>query len=179
MNPAGPFLFDTSAESWLSREPRGRRWLLHYSRRHLVYVSAVTVMERLTGFGMALAQATPERAGWIRSMRESYDQTPARVLPVHHSVAQAAAELLCLVPIPPSPPVLAHRRAESKSSRMARWRFDVLIAATALAQGLPLVHNNARDFEALGSALARHPERLDVLGAMPPLLRCTDLSASP
>jgi predicted nucleic acid-binding protein len=174
VNPEGPFLFDTSAESWLSRDPAGRQWLLQYSRRHLVYVSAITVMERLTGFGIALAQATPERAGWIRSMRDSYDQTPARVLPVHHAVARAAAELICLAPDAPSPPVSAHRRAESRAGRVARWRFDVLIAATSLVQGLPLVHNNARDFEALREALARRPERFPGLSAMP-LLRCTDL----
>ena len=174
MNPEGPFLFDTSAESWLSRDPAGRQWLLQYSRRHLVYVSAITVMERLTGFGIALAQATPERAGWIRSMRDSYDQTPARVLPVHHAVARAAAELICLAPDAPSPPVSAHRRAESKAGRIARWRFDVMIAATSLVQGIPLVHNNARDFEALREALAGHPERFPGLGAMR-LLRCTDL----
>jgi len=174
VSPDGPFLFDTSAESWLSREPDGRQWLLHYSRRHLVYVSAVTVMERLTGFGSALAQATPERAGWIRSMRDSYDLTPARVLPVHYATAWAAAELICLVPVPPSPPVSAHRRAETKSSRMARWKFDVLIAATSLVQGLPLVHNNPRDFEALRESAAAHPRRFPGLGSIR-LFRCTDL----
>lgn len=175
MSPDGPFLFDTSAESWLARDPAGRQWLLAYSQRHLVYVSAVTVLERLTGFGMALAQATPERAGWIRSLRDLYDQTPARVLPVHHGVAQAAAELNCLVPIPPSPPMSAHRRTESRGTRTARWRFDVLIAATSLIQGLPLVHNNPRDFEALRDAIAEHPGRFARLAPMP-LLRCTELS---
>lgn len=167
-------MFDTSAESWLSREPDAREWLLQYSRRHLVYISAVTVLERLTGFGLAMAQATPERAVWIRSLRDVYDQTPARILPVGHAVARAAAELMCLAPHPPSPPVSAHRRTESKSSRTARWRFDVLIAATSLVHGLPLVHNNGRDFEALREALVNHPDRFPGLNPIA-MLRCTDL----
>lgn len=174
MNSPGPFLFDTSAESWLSREASGREWLLQYSRRHLVYISVVTVLERLTGFGLAIARATPERAVWIRSLRDAYDQTPARILPVQHAVARAAAELMCLVPVPPSPPVSAHRRTESRASRVARWRFDVLIAATSLVQGLPLVHNNARDFEALRDASVNHPDRFPGLDSMA-LLRCKDL----
>ncbi len=174
MNPEGPFLFDTSAESWLSREPAGRQWLLQYARRHLVFVSAVTIMERVTGFGIAMAQASPERAEWIRLMRDSYDQNPARVLPVHHGVAWAAAELICLVPSPPSPSVSAHRRTESKASRIARWRFDVLIAATSLVQGFPLVHNNPRDFEQLAETIATNAERFPGLGPMT-VLRCTKL----
>jgi hypothetical protein len=50
----GPFLFDTSAESRLARDPAGSRWLFQYASRYLVYVSAVTVLECLTGFGLAI-----------------------------------------------------------------------------------------------------------------------------
>ena len=57
---------------------------------------------------------------------------------------------------------------------MARWRFDAMIAATAPVWGLPLVHENARDFEAIHRAAARHPERLPGLGELA-LIRCTSL----
>lgn len=143
---SGPFLFDTSAESWLAREPAGQRWLLQYASRHLVYVSAVTVLERLTGYGLAIDQAPPGRVRILTTMRDAYDQNPGRILPVHQGVAWAAAEILRLLPAPPSPAITSHRRMESKATRVARWRFDVIIAATALVWGLPLIHDNARDF---------------------------------
>ncbi len=51
---AGPFLFDTSAESWLGRagEPEVLEWMREYLLRHEVHVSAVTVMERVRGHGL-------------------------------------------------------------------------------------------------------------------------------
>jgi hypothetical protein len=66
---SGPFLFDTSAESRLAQESVGRRWLGQYASHHLVYVSAVTVMERLTGFGMAIDQAAADRVAALAAMR--------------------------------------------------------------------------------------------------------------
>lgn len=173
----GPVVFDTSAESWLARESAGRRWLRQYASRHLVYVSAVTVMERLTGYGLAIDQAPPDRVGILTAMRDAYDQNPNRVLPFNQGVAWAAAEILRLLPAPPSPAINSHRHMESKATRVARWRFDVMIAATALVWGLPLIHENVRDFEAIRQAAARHPERLPGLGDLA-LIRCTSLVSS-
>lgn len=170
----GPFLFDTSAESWLARDPAGRRWLLQYARRHLVYVSAVTVLERLTGYGLAIDQAAPDRVRILTAMRDAYDQNPSRVLPVHQGVAWVAAEILRLLPAPPSPAMASHRHRESKATRVARWRFDAIISATALVWGLPLIHENDRDFEAVRRAIAEHPERLPGLGDLA-LIRSTSL----
>jgi len=48
--PLGPFVFDASAESWLARSesPEVQHWLVSFLERHPTYVSAVTVIERLT-----------------------------------------------------------------------------------------------------------------------------------
>jgi hypothetical protein len=63
---------------------------------------------------------------------------------------------------------------ESKATRLARWRFDVIIAATTLVWELPLIHENSIDFEAVRQAVARHPERLPGLGDLV-LIRCAPL----
>ena len=133
-------------------------------------------MERLTGYGLAIDQADTDRVGILTAMRDAYDQNPNRVLPVHQGVACAAAEILRLLPAPPSPAITSHRRMESKATRLARWRCDVIIAATALVWGLPLIHENSIDFEAIRQALARHPERIPGMGDLV-LIRCTSLTA--
>ncbi len=40
---------------------------------------------------------------------------------------------------------------------MNRWRFDAMIACTALVSGLPLVHNTPADFEAVRTAIELSP----------------------
>jgi len=49
---------------------------------------------------------------------------------------------MALLPQAPSPPRRGHRMAESRQDRLSRWRFDIMIAATALVHRLPLIHNN-------------------------------------
>jgi predicted nucleic acid-binding protein len=46
---------------------------------------------------------------------------------------------------------------ESRQERLVRWRFDAMIAATALVARMPLIHNNAGDFESIRSAIERFP----------------------
>jgi len=50
-----------------------------------------------------------------------------------------------------------------------------MIAATALVAGMPLVHNNAADFESIRSAIERSPERFPAPGSLE-LIRCTTLA---
>jgi hypothetical protein len=56
-------------------------------------------------------------------------------------------------------------------------RFDAIIAATALVNGLTLIHDNAGDFEAIRSAIERAPERFPGLGPLE-LIRCRSLAAT-
>ena len=160
LDPAwGPFLFDTSAESWLERnadQVRVQEWLDSYLARHEMHVSAITVLERVRGYA---------RLG-RRTEREAYLETLGRVWPVDTGVALATAEVLALVPEPPSAGKRTHRMVESRAGRMSRWRFDAMIACSALVTGLPLVHNNAADFETVRSAIELSPERFPGMGSL-------------
>jgi hypothetical protein len=78
------------------------------------------------------------------------------------------------LPDPPTPPRHSHHLAESRQERLARWRFDGMIAATALVVRMPLIHNNAADFEPVRSAIERSPERFPKLGPLE-LIRCASL----
>src|SRR5580692_7773709 len=158
---AGPFLFDTSAEGWLARnrDPRVASWLYTYLGLHQVSVSAVTVAERVRGYSMLWRRALPEAREFIEAARIAYLNQLANVLPVDSVVAVVTGEIMALVPEAPTPPRRSHRLAESRQERLARWRFDGMIAATALVAGMPLIHNNAGDFESIRSAIERAPER--------------------
>ena len=54
----------------------------------------------------------------------------------------------------------------SELERLRRWRFDILIAATALVAGLPLVHHNPEDFESLRRVVERWPDRFPGVGPL-------------
>lgn len=176
-----PFVFDTSAESWLARstEESVRAWFIAYMERHPVLISAVTVIERLSGYNSAMRQADSDDARIrLGQRRAGYVGNPNRVLPVDATVAAISAELLALVPDPPTPPRRTHRAAETRSDRQARWRFDCLVAATALANRIPLMHNNPEDFETLRMAIEIDPARLPGLGPLE-LFRCTRIAPWP
>ena len=176
--PRGPYVFDTCAESWLARSDSQevQSWLIGYLERYPLFVSAVTVIERLNGYNLALRKADGQKQDLLRQRRASYVGDPERVLAMDLSVAAIAAELLAWVPDPPSPPKRSHLGAESRAARLARWRFDVIVAATALANRLPVMHNNPEDFEALRMVLEINPERLDGVGPLD-LFRCTRIGS--
>jgi predicted nucleic acid-binding protein len=174
---AGPFLFDTSAEGWLARNasPGVVRWLYAYLGLHQVSVSAVTVTERIRGYSLLWRRSAPETRPRIEAARVAYLNQLGNVLPVDSAVAVVAGEIIALIPEAPTPPRRSHRLAESRQERLARWRFDGMIAATALVAGIPLVHNNASDFEAIRSAIELSPERFPGLGPLE-LIRCSLLA---
>jgi predicted nucleic acid-binding protein len=131
-----------------------------------MHVSAITVMERIRGFALLLQQAAPEQRGHIAMKRQVYLDSLGRVRPVDATVALYAAELSGLLPQPPSAPKRAHRVLEVRQERLVRWRCDILIAATALAASMPLVHHNPRDFETIRMAIETSPEKFPTLGPL-------------
>ncbi len=179
IDPAsGPFLFDTSAESWLARAvlPAASDWMRAYLSHHQVHVSAVTILERARGYSLLWRRAQdPARRAQIEAARIAYLGTLGRVWPLDSAVAVVSGEIMALLPDPPTPPRRSHQLAESRPERLSRWRFDCIIAATALVAGLPLVHNNADDFESIRSAIERSPERFPNLGPLQ-LMRCASLT---
>jgi predicted nucleic acid-binding protein len=164
----GPFVFDTSAESWLLRSdsPAVLDWLDRYRTRHPIYVSSATVLERVRGYNILWLRADPEKRTRIDVARLAYLDTLTSVLPVDSAVAVIAAEITTRVFDPPSPPRKSHQLSESRQDRLVRWRFDAMIAATAVVAGMPLVHNNARDFEAIRDVLGPSSDRRPQLGSL-------------
>jgi predicted nucleic acid-binding protein len=178
VHPAwGPFLFDTSAESWLARtqDPALQRWFAEYLSRHRIHVSAVTIVERIRGYALLSQRTRTERWEDIERGRIAYLAGLGRVWPLDGAIAVVAGEVGALLPNPPTSPRRAHRLVESRQDRLVRWRFDGMIAATALVAGMPLIHNNPADFESIRSAIERTPRRFPKLGPLE-LIRCASLA---
>jgi predicted nucleic acid-binding protein len=177
LNPAsGPFLFDTSAESWFGRGERSEalEWMRVYLSHHEIHISAVTVMERVRGYSLLWRRTEEGNRERIEAARVAYLTKLGRVLPLDTAIAAVAGEITALLPEPPTPPRRSHQLMESRQERLARWRFDGMIAATALVAQMPLIHNNASDFESIRSAIERAPERFPNLGPLE-LVRCASL----
>jgi len=178
INPtSGPFLFDTSAESWLARAGRSEVlfWMREYLSHHEIHISAVTVMERVRGYSLLWRRVEPGRRERIELARIAYLTKLGRVWPLDAAIAVVAGEIMALLPEPPTPPRRSHQLVESRQERLARWRFDGMIAATALVARMPLIHNNAGDFESIRGAIERSPERFPNLGPLE-LVRCASLA---
>ncbi len=174
---SGPFLFDTSAESWLARtrDSSASTWFGDYLAVHPVHVSAVTVLERVRGYALLWRHAPGTRKQEIEEARIAYLSELGRVWPLDRSMSVVAGEIMALLPHPPTAPRRRHQFVESRQERLVRWRFDCMIAATALVSGLTLIHNNAGDFESIRKAIETSPERFPSLGPLG-LIRCTSLT---
>lgn len=169
---AGPFVFDTSAESYLGPPPSHAEaeWLLRYAALFPVYVAVISVVERARGYFIARDRCTPPRRvdierymmDYVRSVRAS----PSRVLDLTGTIGLLSAQLMSMLPAPPSPPAHRHARTESRQDRLSRWRFDIMIAATALVHDMPLIHNNPQDFEPLRGLIEMVPERFPGVGPL-------------
>jgi len=172
IDPAsGPFLFDTSAESCLGHPQSAAEaeWVVTYSARFPMYVAVLTVVERARGYFMLIESAGPVRRVEVERNLLEYVHSfeiHSRALNLTVPIALLAAQLMSLCPHPPSPPRHSHQAIESRQDRLSRWRFDVMIAATALAHNLPLIHNNPQDFEPLRAVIERIPERFPGVGPL-------------
>src|ERR1019366_468244 len=131
---AGPFLFDTSAEGWLARNASADvvRWLYAYLGLHQFSVSAVTVTERIRGYGMLWRRSGAGARGRIEVARIAYLSQLGNVLPVDSAVAVVAGEIIALIPEAPTPPRRSHRLAESRQERLARRRVGGVFGGTAV-----------------------------------------------
>jgi predicted nucleic acid-binding protein len=177
IDPAdGPFLFDSSAESWLARTSQAAvlDWVRAYLLRYPFHVSAVTVLERTRGYSLLWHGADEKKRAHIESTRIDYLSTLGKVVPLDRTIAVIAGEIMAVLPDPPTSPRRSHRVSESRQERLARWRFDCMIAATALVADMPLIHNNAADFEPIRSAIEKSPGRFPNLGPLE-LIRCASL----
>lgn len=174
---SGPFLFDTSAESWFARQNAApaQDWWIRYLESHPVHVYAVTVFERVRGYALLAREAsTPSRLQQVERARLDYLADLGIVWPVEQAVASIAAEICALLRQPPTPPKRKHKFVESRQERLARWRADTMIAATALAADMLLIHNNAADFETIRGSIEQDPVRFPGLGPLK-LIRCSSV----
>ena len=173
---SGPFLFDTSAEGWFARQKtaHAQEWMMKYLERHPIHVSAITVFERVRGYALLARDGSSSKRQAVERARLNYLTDVGSVWPVDQGVATTAAEICALLPHAPTGPRHAHQFVESRQERLARWRADTMIAATALATDLLLIHNNAADFEAIRGAIEREPIRFPGLGPLK-LIRCASV----
>lgn len=174
---SGPFLFDTSAESWFARQKAGPEldWWMRYLENHPVHISAVTVFERVRGYALLARDAsTSSKREEVDRARLNYLADLGFVWPMEQGVASIAAEICALLRQPPTPPKRKHQFVESRQERLARWRADTMIAATALATDMLLIHNNAGDFETIRGAIEQDPARFPGLGPLK-LIRCASV----
>jgi len=177
ISPAwGPFLFDTSAESWLVRSQNSavNSWFGEYLSLHQVHVSAVTIAERIRGYAILAQRANAAEREAAEAARIAYLSEIGQVWPLDRTAGLVAGEIMALLPQPPTPPRRTHKLVESRQDRLVRWRFDCMIAATALVAGMALIHNNSSDFESIRSAVEISPERFPGLGPLQ-LTRCDSL----
>ncbi|MHB8873682.1 MAG: PIN domain-containing protein [Myxococcaceae bacterium] len=143
MNVDRPVLLDTDT---LSEFSRGQGLLLNRARTYLerngrFTFSAITVFERLRGYLSAIEEGRPlepQLAQFEALVRSSI------VLPIDSLVANEAASIWAAV-----------------GAKRRKALGDILIAATAIVHGLPLVTRNRRDFEFLASLAGAELELMD------------------
>lgn len=147
---------------------------MRYLECHPVHVSAITVFERVRGYALLARDAAASKRQAVELAGLEYLADVGVVWAGDQGVASIAAEICALLRQPPTPPRRAHQFVESRQERLARWRADTMIAATALATNMLLVHNNAADFETIRGSIEQDPVRFPGLGPLR-LIRCASV----
>ena len=127
------FLVDTNVLSELPRPRQDAAVLRWLDSQAEIAVSAITLEELTFGVERARGSARDRLRGWLQAL---IDASP-RVVPVTALVASTAGRLR------------AQREARGRPVAQA----DMLVAASALTEGLVLATRNTRDFEGCGVAL--------------------------
>lgn len=123
----------------------------------------------MRGYWMLLLRSIPSKQHQVEHAMAEYQihlRDDCNVLPFDSDCALISAELMAVHSSPPSPPRHSHQATESRQDRLSRWRFDIMIAATALVHNLPLIHNNPQDFEPLRAVIELLPERFPGVGPL-------------
>jgi hypothetical protein len=83
IDPAsGPFIFDTSAESWLEQpgDSEFSRWISAYLSHHSIHVYAITVLERVRGYSSVWQRSAGQKRHIVESAQAEYLSVLGRVL---------------------------------------------------------------------------------------------------
>jgi predicted nucleic acid-binding protein len=156
-------------------EPAVQAWFREYLSLNQMHISAVTVVERIRGYALLSRRVPEKHRERIEDARVAYLGELGRVWPLDSAAAIVSGEMMALLPHPPTAPRRAPKLVELRPERLVRWRFDGMIAATALVAGMKLIHNNAADFEPIRSAIEKSPQRFPNLGPLE-LVRCNSLA---
>jgi predicted nucleic acid-binding protein len=127
------YLVDTNVISELPRPRPDAAVLRWLAAQREIALSTITLEELTFGVERARAPASARLRGWLQAL---LDAGP-RIVPVTALVAQNAGRLR------------AQREARGRPVAQA----DMLVAASALCEGLVLATRNLRDFEGCGVAL--------------------------
>jgi len=100
----------------------------------------------------------------IESARNDCFNALGKVWPLDSAIAVIAGEIMAMLPHPPTALRRSHGLIETRQEHLVRWRFDAMIAATALMANMPLIHNKPGDFETIRSAIEQSPARFPNLG---------------
>ena len=159
-----PVIWDTTL---VSRVRPGSSALSYFeakaSSAERVLIPATSVMEVSWGYSH-LDLSRPAGSKFLYWFGSFIARPEVAVLPFARAAAVAAGRVRARAPFP----ARAHKRdRRSKADRRVAWAFDMQIAATAWAFGVPVATENVADFTRLAAVLAELYPRAKPLEVLP------------